>query len=190
MNEISPALTRITRGLERLDRRVLLGELQAGLHEADIRAKLAGAALLPVEQLLELYAWRNGTRNSGASLDDVQIFPGFYLLSLDDALANYRAFVADDRWAMGWLPLFANGGGDFYVLDLSHDSEAPVRHFRIDEREHPVEYHSLGDFINTIAEAFARSVFFVDERGFLEMDDLQFAGLAAELNPEVPWWRG
>lgn len=35
---------------------------------------------------------------------------------------------------------------------------------------------------------FERTLFFVDGDGYLEMDDLAFAVVAAELNPHVPWW--
>jgi len=135
-----------------------------------------------------LYGWKDGTQTVGVKLDDIQIFPGFYLLSLEDAIANYRAFVADSRWSPGWLPLFANGGGDFYLVDLGGEPSGLVRHFRIDEPEHPVEFLSLPDMTSTLAAAFEQGVIFVDLNGYLEMHDLRFASLAAELNPGVPWW--
>lgn len=137
-----------------------------------------------------MYGWRNGTATAGvAAVDDIHLFPGFYLLSLEDALANYRAFAADPRWTVGWLPLFANGGGDFYIVDLSQPAAAPVRHFRIDESEHPIEFGSVQSLVATLAAAFERGIFFVDSSGYLEMDDLVFAGVAAELNPDIAWWR-
>ncbi|MBE1605678.1 hypothetical protein [Actinopolymorpha pittospori] len=123
------------------------------------------------------------------ALDDIHIVPGFYLLSIQDAIANCRAFATDSRWTPGWLPLFANGGGDFYVLDLSSPSGSPVRHFRIEEPEHPIEFGSLRALLTTLAEAFERGVFFVDPNGYLEMDDVVFGELATELNPDVGWWR-
>jgi hypothetical protein len=43
--------------------------------------------------------------------------------------------------------------------------------------------------LRTLAEAFEREVFFVDPNGYMEMDDLVFGDLAAELNPDVSWWR-
>ncbi|GAA4978817.1 hypothetical protein GCM10023317_01190 [Actinopolymorpha pittospori] len=108
--------------------------------------------------LESLYGWRNGTSTAGGvTLDDIHIFPGFYLLSIQDAIANYRAFATDSRWTPGWLPLFANGGGDFYVLDLTSSSGSPVRHFRIEEPEHPIEFGSLRALLTTLAEPRARS---------------------------------
>ena len=130
-----------------------------------------------------LYAWRDGTETAGVgSVDDIHLFPGFYLLSLEDAVANYQSFEADHRWTPGWLPVFANGGGDFYVTDLGGDTAGVVRHFRIEETEHPIEFLTIDDMLTTIAAGFRRGVFYVDADGYLEMDDLAFGPLAAELN--------
>lgn len=188
MTDLPGALSRIETGLERLERSALLAALRPGLSPDEV-GRLLKAAGLPIEAPVEdLYAWRDGTQTTGVTLDDIQVIPGFYLLSLEDAIANYRAFVADSRWTRGWLPLFANGGGDFYLVDLGGQPSGLVRHFRIEEVEHPVEFRSLQDMTNTLAAAFERGVFFVDPDGYLEMDDLRFASLAAELNPGVAWW--
>lgn len=150
---------------------------------------MADCGLSSAEELEALYGWHDGSEASRASsLDDLHVFPGFYFLSLDDAVANYLAFVDDARWASGWFPLFANGGGDFYVLETTGNDGGSVRHFRIDEREHPIEFESLGAMLRTLAEAFEQGVFYVDDHGCLEMDDLKFALLAAQINLTVPWW--
>lgn len=185
----SAPLAAIETALRHLDRGPLLRSLQSGLSDSTVQSSLDGVGLSTPPELEALYGWHDGTSTSGVVLDDIHLFPGFYLLSLEDALANYRAFVTDSRWTAGWLPIFANGGGDFYVLDLSSSAVSPVRHFRIEESEHPIEFGSLGALLATLAAAFARGVFFVDPHGYLEMDDLTFGELAAELNPDVGWWR-
>jgi cell wall assembly regulator SMI1 len=108
-------------------------------------------------------------------------------IPLGDAVANYRSLVPDQRWTPGWLPIFANGGGDFYVTDLSGEMAGVVRYFRTEESEHPVEFLTIRDMLTTIAAGFTRSVFFVDGDGYLEMHDHAFGSLAVELNPRVPW---
>ena len=92
-----------------------------------------------------------------------------------------------EQIAQVFVDLKGRIGGDFYVVDLAQGGDA-VRHFRIDESEHPVEYDSLKDMVATLAEAFDRGVFVVEE-GYLEMDDSALGDLAAELNPSVIWWR-
>lgn len=188
--DISSPLEFIEKALQRLGRRVLLESLQEGLLAEEVRSSLAAVGLPPTPALEALYGWRNGTSTVGvAAVDDIHLFPGFYLLSLEDAVANYKVFTTEGQWMAGWLPLFANGGGDFYVLDLSRPAASPVRHFRIAESEHPIEFGSLDGLFVTLATAFDRGIFFVDPGGYLEMDDLVFGGIAAELNPDVDWWR-
>ncbi|WP_248582725.1 SMI1/KNR4 family protein [Nocardioides sp. InS609-2] len=188
-DDVSVPLARIEKSLERLDRNSLRTLLRTGVPASTVKAALRGVRLTALPELEALYGWRDGTATEGAVLDDIHLFPGFYLLSVEDAVTNYRAFVADSRWTTGWLPIFANGGGDFYVLDLSSSVASPVRHFRLEESEHPIEFDSLGALLTTLAEAFERRIFFVDPSGYLEMDDRVFGELAAELNPDAAWWR-
>lgn len=189
--DLSASLASIEAALQRLGRKTLLRSLQAGLSAEAVRSSLGAVGLASASELEALYMWRNGTSTaSGVILDDIHLFPGFYLLSIEDAITNYSAFVTDSRWRPGWLPIFANGGGDFYILDLGSLLTNPVRHFRIEESEHPVEFNSLGALLATLAVAFDRGIFFVDPNGCLEMDDLVFGRLAAELNPDIDWWRG
>ena len=190
-DDLAIAIAMVERGLQRLDRRVVQESLRPGVSAEAVEEALGGIGLKAPHGLVSLYGWRDGSSTAGTvTVDDIHLFPGFYLLSLEDAVANYRASVNDDRWQTRWLPIFANGGGDFYVLDLGSSTPGAVRHFRIDESEHPVEFDSLEALLRTVGEAFERAVFFVDPNGYLEMDDLAFGDLAAELNPDVSWWRG
>lgn len=188
--EMSDSLRRVERGLETLERIPLRSLLRPGIPPEQVREGLARVGLPSTPDFEALYGWRDGTNaGQGVPLDDLHLFPGFYLLSLEDSLANYRAFASDSRWTSGWLPVFANGGGDFYIVDMSGPALGHVRHFRIDEAEHPVEFNSLAAMIETVAAGFDRGLFFVDSDGYLEMDDLAFATVAARINPDVAWWR-
>lgn len=189
MDDLTASLEDVENGLQRLQRSVLLGALQPGLNTERVGSLLGQIGLSASGQVEALYGWRDGTRTAGVgSLDDIHFFPGFYLLSMEDAVANYRVLVADQRWTPGWLPIFANGGGDFYVTDLGGSMSGVVRHFRIEEAEHPVEFLTIRDMLATIAAGFERELFFIDGSGYLDMDDLAYVALAAELNPRVPWW--
>ena len=88
------------------------------------------------------------------------------------------------------MPVFANGGGDFYavVCDDARDDYGSVVHFRIDDSEHPIEFGSLRAMLETLAAAFVRGVFYIDRSAYLEMDDMQFAALAATMNDDVAYW--
>jgi hypothetical protein len=189
MRTMKESTAQIQEALARFDRRALLDALRPGISSAQTRSALARQALSSTTDLEDLYAWRDGTdTDTGATLGDLYMFPGFYLLSLEDAVANYRAFLADSRWAAGWFPVFASGGGDFYVIDLSSIERGSVRRFRVDETEHPIEFRTLEAMLATLAAAFEHGVFVTDATGYLEMDDLEFGSLAGRLNPGVRWW--
>ena len=124
-------------------------------------------------------------------LDDVQIIPGFHFLSLQDSIGNYLAIKSDPRWRSNWFPIFANGGGDFYAIDLSLANEnfAPVIGFILGEDEQEIEYQSLTRMVSTFCECCDKSIVFMTEEGYLEMDDEKQAEIARKHNPDVEFWR-
>jgi hypothetical protein len=187
MSTIGDALVTIE-GLLRTLGRPVVDLLQPGLPPDMISRQLVAHGLPIVPDVLALYGWHNGTDVShGVVLDDVHMVPGFYFASLEEALANLESFRKSPRWHSGWLPVFANGGGDFLVVSCDVDRGA-VRHFRIEQADHPIEYATLADFAKTIQLAIAAGVIFVDDDGYLEQDDAAFATMAARVNPDVPWW--
>lgn len=189
MNQFATSLESIESGLLALGRQSAVAALAAGLNARQVHELLASEGLAAPDEFAELYGWHNGMTISDTSvLDDVQLFPGFYFLSLEDAFANLRAFRSDGRWHAKWLPVFANGGGDFYVVDLSQADAGPVRHFRIEYSVHPVEFNSLSSMFATINKAIEQGIVCVDEAGYLEMDDFAFGRIASDLNPGVEWW--
>ena len=178
------AISQIEKHLARLGRNAVFATLRTGLQAEEIAARLQHVGLPSSRGIEALYSWSNGTQTTGVTLDDIQLFPGFYLLSLDDAIFNYRAFVDDPRWRRGWLPVFANGGGDFYVVGLGGEPFELVRRFRIEESEQPVEFQSLQEMLVTLAAAFARGVFFVDGNGYLENGRPRVRRLGGRAQPE------
>lgn len=187
-NDIYVSLASIEESLRGLSRVVLLDSLREGIPSETVRSLLARVGLESFPELEALYAWRNGTVTESVKLGEIDIFPGFYLLSLEDAILNYRTFVGDMRWQVGWLPLFADGGGDFYIIDLGMESGRPVRGFWIEWGEHSVEFSSLNMMLRTVAMGFARGVLFLDSNGYLSMDFHEFEVLASEVDPGVKDW--
>lgn len=185
---IGQSLADVKNALRRLDRNVLLNLLREGVPAEEVRAALESARLPTSRELEAFYGWHNGLGDGGV-IGEVTIFPGFYLLSLQEAIANYKIFVSDARWRTGWFPVFADGGGDFYVVDFGSSSEAAVRHFWIEKLECPVEFLSLGDLLSTIAAGYERNIIVVNSDGDLSMDYFAYAALANEMNPAVDWWR-
>ncbi|WP_406830503.1 SMI1/KNR4 family protein [Pedococcus sp. KACC 23699] len=189
---INQALEAIETGMHSLGRTFTAGLLRPGLPPEQTRTDLGERGLVPSDELVELYGWHDGTDAlEGTTLDDMHLFPGFYFASLKEALTNYDAFRDDRRWNPDWLPVFANGGGDFLAVTCSEEpnTRGEVIHFRIEESEHPVEFASVSRLLNTVAAAYLERVYFIDEDGYLEMDDSVFSEVARRLNPDVAWWQ-
>ena len=187
----SGALKSIDSALERLGRKRTLALLRKGVPTTVSQGRFDGLHLPIPTELLEIYEWHDGIdATTGAPLDDLHLFPGFYLLSASDASTNYLAFREDRRWNAAWLPVFANGGGDFYAVVCrdKHGDWGQVVHFRIDEVNHPSEFSSLNAFLGTIAAAYRTGVFFVDEHGYLEMADGAWIELASRMNQDMEYW--
>lgn len=191
VNAVTSELQAIFEYLVRL-RRPVARSLRLGLTGAEITEMMGDLPLTAPPELEAMYRWRDGTFVSeGLILDDLHFFPGFYWLSLKDAITTYRAFHGDRRWANSWFPVFANGGGDFYVVSCppvpAHSGE--VIGFILGETDHPVEYQSLATMLHTIRTCFAEGVFFVSAQGHLEADDLAHARIAKRFNPDLPIYR-
>tara|TARA_Y100000033_G_C2751569_1_gene114132 strand:+ start:717 stop:1298 length:582 start_codon:yes stop_codon:yes gene_type:complete len=166
--------------------------LNNGLSEGEIDAAFNQVGIEPTKELVELYTWRNGSPvEEGTPLDDVQVIPGYHFLSLKDAISCYLAMKDDSRWNPSWFPVFANGGGDFYAVDLSQSDgdSAPVVGFILGEIEQEIEYQSLTTMLLTFSECFEKGVVFKTKDGYLEMDDDQQAKIATRNNPEVEFWQ-
>lgn len=183
--------------LERLDVALQVGRvptarglLNPGIPMNQVREAMASQGLPYSPELETLYEWHDGTASDlgAALLGDLWLIPGFYLLSLDEAMTNYAAFRKDRRWNPLWFPVFADGGGDFYVIDFSNAPARVVRHFRLEEAEHPIEYRSLAAMIDTFATAFESGAIFVDGTGYVDVHDEAFNAIAAQLNPDIAWW--
>lgn len=183
------SLSAIEDVIRELGRTKVLQLLQPGISAESVRSSLASIGLRSDEEIEALYGWHDGIADTDATIGQITLWPAFYFTSLDETVANYQAFVDDPRWTKGWLPVFANGGGDFYVVDLSSPGEAPVRHFMIDEIVHPVEFTSLSSMFATLVEAFRRGFFYVTPEGTFRKDYPAFGKLAAEMNPEIEWWQ-
>jgi len=184
MESVQRSLSVIEDELTRFGRGPTLERLRAGVSRDSARRALESVGLRPPADLLDLYAWHNGTDTTGAILDDLHLWPGFYFLSIEDAVANHKAFVRDKRWDKTWFPVFANGGGDFYavVSGQGHTAWGEIIHFRIDEVEQPIEFHSVQALLATLAAAYQEGIFFVEDRGYLEMKDVEFIQLANRID--------
>jgi cell wall assembly regulator SMI1 len=188
---IHETLDRILAGLRRLSRERTLGLLKPGIPEEEIQHALREFGLAAPPDLVTTYEWRNGSDADAADmLDELYIFPGYYFLSLEDAIADYRARLDLEHWDASWLPLLSDGGGSFFtvVCDAGRADFGQV--VRVDEVNYAVAFPTVRAMTATIAQAYDDEIIYVEGDGYLDWDDEQFAKLASQMNPTASYWRG
>lgn len=168
-----------------------IDRLAHGLPVEVVRRKLSQQNLVSGEDVEAWWGWRDGLPEGVPEpMGQVWLLPGFYKLMLDEALEILSAGRDDERWDSTWLPLMADGGGRYLVLEAGAASGARrVRLFRNEEWEQPVAFESLGSMLSTLCVALQRGVVTVDGAGSIDMEDAEFSALAAEMNPSVAIWR-
>jgi len=186
MTSLRQELENILGHLVRL-RRPVVSLLQEPITPQETRVRLQEMQLIPSDEFTELYCWRNGTKAvEGDILDDLDFFPGFYLMSLDDAIQAYRAAVVSE-WNPAWFPLFANDCGDFYVVPFSRSAtkESEVVCFIRGEPQQKIAFESLFTMARTISACFDAGAYFVAAEGYLEANDGAVAAIARKFNPTL-----
>jgi len=184
-------LDRILAGLKRLGRQRTIELLKPGVPQDRTREALQELALTPPRDLCEVYVWRNGTDvGAAATVDELYLFPGYYLLSLEDAVAEYRIRIGEE-WHAAWFPMFADGGGGFFAVPCDADDREFGQVVGLDGDGFPpaMAFLSVGRMVATIAQAYDNDMIRVDGDGYLEWDDEAFRELAAGMNPKAPYWR-
>ncbi len=164
--------------------------LQPGLRKDLIIEKLKEYELEAPKELIELYSIFNGVFSEPEDiLDELHLFPGFYFIPLEECLQYYVNFKSDGRWKDNWLPIFANGGGDFYIVECDKSySRSPVIGFMLGRDDHEYEYSSLQTMFKTIATCYREGVYFVED-GYLESDIHKETLIGLQLNPDLSFWR-
>jgi cell wall assembly regulator SMI1 len=173
-------------------RRPVAESLRVGLSDMELRDFEKALDWRLPQEAKDLFRWRNGVRvPQDGLLDDIYFFPGYYLLSVSEALEHMGTHVELGLWPRQWFPIFGSGGGDFHVLDCGRGDErsSPVVWFIRGEPKHWDSYVSLTTMMDSLAEGFAEGALYVDEAGFLEMDERRYAPIARKHNPDLELWR-
>lgn len=167
--------------------------LQPPLTPGELRRWEARFPFAFTREIEAVYSWRNGTiANEGDLLDNLHFFPGFYLLSMEEARQTYLERRDAPQWQEGWFPLFADDGGDFYLVSCQKRKlgRSEIIGFINGEPEQIAEYESVAAMLATLEAAFAEGAFFIDTEDTLEMDDDKYARIAARFNPGISEWQG
>ena len=188
MEMLSQLLNEIEKSLQQLDH-PCVDHLNPGISSQQIQELFEEIPLHPTQDLRALYTWRNGSKDcEGITLGELAFFPGFYLMSLEESIQTYMELRARNGWNKSWFPIFANGGGDFYAMNLAIEAQGEMIGYYIYEEEPQIEYNSLESMLQTFKECYKQGVIFQNEQGYLDMDYRKHAEIAHQINPEVKIW--
>lgn len=190
MSELHELLDLVLSFLKKLNRPIV-HLLEPGLNPTEIENGLNALDLDPCQPILDIYSWRNGTTvKTGDKLDDLHLFPGYYFMSLSDALKAYEVLRDNERWNKSWFPVFANGGGDFYAMALEGGDGYKVGNiigFLLGEAENEAEFESILSMAKSIAVAYEYGIYF-EKDGYLDANDVEAASVAARFNPSIDYY--
>lgn len=162
---------------------VIPGRRRAGLLPDEVQSAIHSLGLDVPDELLNVYTCCDGTSTyEGDDIGKIQFFPGFYWMSLADALQVYHAISKGGDWNRAWLPIFANGGGDFYavVCDEASPYFGEVVGFVLGEPDQIIEFKNIVSMLETIERAFADGAFFASE-GMLKADYPKMRAISRQL---------
>lgn len=193
---IRPVLDTLADTLRRVDA-PLASQLSEGLAREVIAARLSSLPVHVASEVHDYFAWRNGLPADRAH--EEELFPDAVMLSLDEALADYRALCdvaaqvarqagvpADTIWNERWLPLFRHpAGGAYHVTvgaDVSVERAPIVSVLQEDVSAASIAFDSLAALAATVNECFSTGAYLAAD-GLIQEDRQRVAAIIRAHNP-------
>ena len=171
--------------------RPVVSLLNKGLSVNDIKILTKDLPIKLTQELTTLYCWRNGTnRVEGYIPWDLEFFPSFHFISLENAMAYYNYFIKDRRWNKKWFPVFTNGAGDFIVVECQEflTESSPIISFMFGENNDEIEYLSLFKMVQTLSECYTKNAYYSSPCGYIDTKVEQEVEIANKINPGLSRW--
>jgi len=115
MEKLRESLNRITAWLQD-NKPEYAANLNPGLTYEEIEEKVKDLSFKLPREVYELYQWHDG-------MMEFEVYPGYYFLSLNEALDYYSGVrqmedsatgVGYEMWNKNWFPVFSRDGQDFF----------------------------------------------------------------------------
>ena len=170
--------------------------LNPGLAREEVEEKLSDLPFQISPDAVELYTWSDGVHSYGVDkfIDPLEILPGAYYISLDQALYEFNEFykLKDQCQEIFYQKYFdsfrflsdhSDGGYSFGRIDSP--SNGCIVNLCI-HHEWELAYQSLEHLIDTAIECRRRGVFRNHDMPDFEM----YFKIGAELNKDMDLWKG
>lgn len=164
-----------------------------GGDETQVRRSLAEVGF-EYPELVAFYVWRNGVNDSlKLPKGKICIFPGYYMLSLDEALNWYRKKHESGPFNSNYFLLFCADGYDFYHFSREEKSFEIIgmleeikgsRKFFI-----APEFSSFEKMLRTFIDAVKEGGIVINRKGYLDYRDEEFSAVARRHNPNLAYYQ-
>lgn len=173
----------------------LYKKMNKGHTRDEIIAKMNSIDISIPEDLIELYSWHNGIKIKDEALGELWLFPLAIFFCLEDAIKFYNDINNTNKyWKPKMFPVFGDGGGDFYLIDLDEHSQNYGQYF----------YYCLSDpffdgiisifdttesALKTIYECYKQYVLFKEKAlENLTFNDKKYFEIGEKINPKSDFW--
>jgi len=173
----------------------LYKKLNKGHTRDEIIAKMNSIDISVPEDLIELYSWHNGIKVKDEALGGLWLFPLAIFFCMEDSIKFYNNINnTNEYWKPKMFPVFGDGGGDFYLIDLDVHSQNYGQYF----------YYCLSDpffdgiisifdttesALKTIYECYKRDVLVKEENSdILNFNNKEYFKTGKKINPRSTFW--
>ncbi|WP_152514365.1 SMI1/KNR4 family protein [Nocardiopsis valliformis] len=159
--------------------RPVVGQLVPGSNQSRVSEFLGSDV---PDDVKTWFAWCDGVDcRAGQSQDDINIIPGYYPLSLVEAMEVKSDHEGDPVLDGSWIPLLGGGGGDMYAALWSPGQDPVVAGSLVGEMTE-IEFSSLGQAVRFFNECYEAGAFGVNEQGQLYIDPASYDELYETLH--------
>jgi hypothetical protein len=189
MTSLDVLLPQIEGELLRLEGEVALDFWRPGLERSRVVSDLTAQGLSARDELVDLWSWRNGSLSLPGLRRSDQVFCGYYVLSLLEALQERSGLLAMPPgmglgFSSEWIPILSDSAGTFVVLDTSDGS---VLNWDCERTDVPVLFASFADLVAvTLKVLRAGSLFSEGEYG-PQFEFGTFYSAAADMYPSMDY---
>ncbi|NEO83027.1 MAG: hypothetical protein F6J87_02025 [Spirulina sp. SIO3F2] len=185
MTELQRNLDRIVSWIESNDPRDDI-YFEPGISRSESQRIFKDLPFSIADEILELYAWRNGMSHSSYAFLGMDFYSASKMLYMRSQLLEEPTHELDDL-----CPIFALG--DYvYVFTLGatfQKDTAPIFFFDLEDKSLVLAYESLTKMISTLTQCCDRNVFSLTQNkdgAWIEFDKERFEEIRTINNPNIP----
>jgi len=158
-----------------------------GLSKKAILSFFEKEQLVPTEDLIEMYQWRNGVRFKDIPAGKLCFGVSGVFFPVEISMKVYNDNKTD---FVNYFPIFSD---DSYLLNLDPMSKdagkISIYCPSLQIMEPQSYFDSMTSMIETFIACFRRGCFFYDKNGYFEQDYSLSFELAKEINPNSEYWK-